>query len=145
MAATKLGIPAPAQVNKRPSGRYAIKAPDAPVGSILRVTTKDRSTRFVEVAAPHGRRLFVDLDGTEIGFCDWDFATRVEVETFRFEKQIARCADDVELRGAPAFAASLRAAGSERDTILRAVADELRMRGKKGKAEQVLVFQWSES
>jgi hypothetical protein len=142
MATTRIGIPLPAQVNTRPNGRYKVQAPDAPVGRILRVTTREGSTRFVEVVcpSPNGRRLFVDLDSEPVEFCDWAYATRAEAETFQHERRIARLADEAELRGAPALVAAMREVGQERDMLLRAVVDELRVRGKSGKASQVLAF-----
>jgi hypothetical protein len=93
---------------------------------------------FVEVVCPHGRRLFVDLNRELIDFSDWEYATRVEVESFRAKQRIASCADEVELRGAPVFVATIPA--GSRNELLAVVADELRVRGKSGKADQLLAY-----
>lgn len=146
--ATVIGVAPPAQTNTRPSGRYRLIAPEAPVGSVLRVTTREangcRSTRFVHVVDPHGLRLFVDLDGNEVAFTDWEFATRSEAQAFHLERQIATYADEVELHGAPRFFTQYVEAlpHAERDNLLGTVADELRVRGKDGKASQLLAFRW---
>jgi len=145
MSATLLGVAAPAQTNTRPSGRYRVIAPEAPIGSILRVTTREGSIRFVQLLAPHGLRLFVGLDGERVEFCQWDYATRAEADCFRREREIATYADGVEIHGAPSFAAKVRGLPRlERDELLRTVADELRVRGKDGKASQVLAYRFEE-
>lgn len=140
MAATRLGIPLPAHRDApRASGRYAVKAPDAPLGSVLRVKTRESCTKFVEVVAPHELRLFVDLDGESVDFVDWDYATRAEIEVFRFEWRIVQYTDAVEIHGALTLEATVRGL-PDRTEILNAVACELKTRGKKGKAEQVLLL-----
>lgn len=136
MTITRIGIPAPAQVNTRPSGRYKIQAPDAPVGSILRVTTRDGLFRFVK---KHSDELLLDLDLCTVDFVDWDFANRAEVELFGFQKRLNEYADLVELHGAPAFMVSIRSLPN-REQLLLAVAEELGIRGKQGRREQVLAF-----
>lgn len=136
--ATMIGIPVPSHRDApRASGRYAIKAPDAPIGSVLRVTMRDGTVSCVELV---GVNLFVGLDGEFVDFCDWDYATRAEVDVFRFRQHVGRCADEADLRGALAFAATIQwMPPSEKDVLLVAVAEELTKRGKPGKAEQVLV------
>ena len=141
MAATRIGIPLPAQTNTRPDGRYRMSAPDAPVGGILRVRTRDGATLFVEVVCPHGKRLFVSADGELVEFSDWDYATRLEVKIFRLKRRVEIYADEVELHGAPAFVAAVRGLPDpERSLLLAAVAAELETRGKDGKASQVRAF-----
>lgn len=146
--ATILGLPtpksgsAPAPTRRNtPVGRYRVIAPDAPPGSILRVTQRDSSTRLVELVCSSSTRLFVDVDGADVDFCEWDFATRAEAESFRFERRITRYSDIVEFHGAPAFASCIRGLPEpEREAILAAVMDQLRVRGKDGKATQVAVY-----
>lgn len=100
---------------------------------------------LAQVACPHERRLFVDIDGAEVDFSDWEFASRTEVEAFALERRIAEYADCVETSGAPAFAASVRGLPRlQRDFALCACADLLRERGKDGRASQVLAFRWDE-
>lgn len=137
---TRVGLAAPKQTNKRPSGRYKVQAPDAPVNSILRVMAGPDEV-FVQVVAPHEKRLFVDLDGKEITFADWEYATRQEVAIFKFRRRAKQLADIVDMKGAPTFAISMRnVEDPERNMIVQAVAEELTARGKAGKASQLLTF-----
>lgn len=147
---TRLGLAPPSrpEPRPRPDGRYSIIAPDAPVGSVLRVTAADGSLSLVQVVCPHGtRRLFVDADATEVEFreCDWEFATRMECEAFWLKGRIGRYADMADIHGAMSFAATVRALPRvKRDQIVRGVADELRARGKGGRASQVLSYRFDE-
>jgi hypothetical protein len=76
------------------------------------------------------------LDAEPVVFADWDYAPRASVEAFRFEQQVMSQADEVERRGAAVFASRIRA-----DLVLwEAVVEELRDRGKPGKASQVLAY-----
>lgn len=138
---TQPGVAPPSQVNRRPAGKYRVQAPDAPVGSILRVTTRDGQERFAELVVAGGERLFVDTRGNQVGFADWDYATRAQVDRYRLELTVALYADEAELCGAPAFADTIRAMPAvERFQVMTSVARELRERGKPGKAEQVLAY-----
>jgi hypothetical protein len=137
---TQIGLAAPAQTNKRPSGRYKVSAPDAPVGSVLRVTCGS-DVAFVQVVAPNEKRLFVDLDGREIVFADWDYASRQEVSVFKFRRRVKQLADIADSRGAPTFALTVRnTSDAERALIIDAVAEELIASGRPGKASQLRAF-----
>jgi hypothetical protein len=145
MSNTMLGVPVPAHRDHgRVSGRYAIQAPDAPMGSVLRVSVNG-STRFALVHETDGRRFFVDVDGVPLSFSDWDFASRRETEDFHRERLLVRYADHVELHGAPAFAVLLNGVTRKmRDDMLCAVVEILRERGKHGKASQVAAYRFEE-
>lgn len=55
--------------------------------------------------------------------------------------RVGKYADAVERHGAPAFAAAVRGLPElDRWTLVQSVADELRARGRPGKAGQVLVY-----
>ncbi len=139
---TLQGLAPPAQINARPSGRYSLRVPDAPIGSVLRVTTREGSTRFVQKVSDV---MFLDVTGAEVDFVDWDFATRADVAGFLLERRLEQYADAVELHGAPAFAASIRGLPRlERDSVLCATADILRERHRDGKASQVLAYRFVE-
>lgn len=143
MAATRIGIPLPRQTNTRPSGRYKVQAPDAPNGSVLRVTMRDGSVCFVEVACPHEKRIFVDANRELIDLCglDWDYATRSEVSAFRSRQLIESYADVVDRYGAPTFVSSMRGLPAiEREGLIAVVSDVLKERGRNGKADQLRMF-----
>lgn len=137
---TQLGIAPPAQVNR--GGRYAVQAPDVPVGTILRVTDREGATRYAElVLSTDVKRLFLDATGEPVEFCDWEYATRSEVNSYRLALAGSVGADEVDRCGSPAFAKTVRAMPvSERREVLTAVSEELRARGKEGKASQVAAY-----
>jgi hypothetical protein len=144
MIATKTvqGVAPPAQVNTRPNGRYSVLAPEAPIGAILRVTTRGGSTRFVQRVS---ELMFLDVAGQLVTFVDWEFATRLEAQAFLREQRIEAYADAVDIAGAPAFAATVRGLPRlERDSIICETADVLRERGKDGRASQVLEYRFED-
>lgn len=133
----------------RPSGHYRILAPEQRNGAVLYVRVEMgslHSSRLVEVRETgSGERFFADPDGVPVsGIVSWREATRAEVEAFRLEQRITRFADHVQLRGAPAFAASLAdLSRKDRDDALCFTADTLRERGKDGLASAVLAYRWA--
>lgn len=139
---TLLGVPQ--EFEKPPGGRYRVRAPDAPQGSVLRVLVRENTTtrtEYVEVICSTDRRFFINSDGDLTDFFDWEYATREEVKDFRFAQLVSKCADDVDLRGAAKLSAKLRElAVCDRDRMLRFVAAKLIARGKRGKAQQVLAY-----
>lgn len=141
--ATVQGIAPPAQVNMRPSGRYALRAPEAPVGSILRVrvaTMSGPSTRYVRKEA---EAIFLDAAGEEPAFGEWEYAGPTECEVFMWARRVEEYADQADRLGAPSFAAAIRGLPRlERDALLCGVADVLRERQKPGKASAVLAYRW---
>lgn len=141
---TMQGLAVPKHIDApRVSGRYAIRAPEAQVGSILRVRDRIGSTHIVQVTCPHGRRLFVDIAGNLVDFVSWDFAPLADVRAFLWDRQLGEWADGVELHGVLGLQRAI--AGMERlerDDAIKAVADELRLRGKPHKASAVLSMRW---
>lgn len=139
---TRIGVAPPQSVNTRPSGRYKVQAPDALVGSILRVKIDNsQPTTFVEVVLANEKRLFITVDGEPINFCDWDYANREEVAKFKYDRYVGYQADQAELRGIPAFVLMLREIPKLNvAALLRSVSDELIRRGKNGKASQISAY-----
>lgn len=146
---TQLGVAPPPQVNtritdsRRPSGRYRVSAPDVPVGSVLRVNRRDDGAWILAelVLVTDRKRLFVDHNGEPVDFADWEYATRAEVSRYRLALVVSVRADEIDLRGAAAFAPTMRAmSASERRSLMPAVIEELRIRGKTGKASQVQAY-----
>lgn len=144
MRPTRIGLAPPAQSNKRPSGRYVLQAPDAPVGAILRVKTRgvaDEYEKLVVVAEANDLRFFLDHYGEEVRFTDWEYATRVEAALFKFRRKVVSLVDVVDLRGVPAFYVEfMKVQEPERRLLLEAISQELESRGKPGKASQVQAY-----
>jgi hypothetical protein len=150
MSATMIGV-APLAIGaapSRPSGHYRVLAPEQGNGAVLYVRIEFgslHSSRLVEVRETgSGERFFADLDGVPVsGIVSWREATAAEVESFRLEQRVSGWADHAQLRGAPAFAATLSVLSrKDRDDALCFTADTLRERGKDGLASAVLAYRW---
>jgi len=119
---------------------HVVQVAEIPIGSILRVVSGG-STMFVQLIQTNGARLFVDVHSEPVDFSDWEYATRLETETFRTTRRAELFADEVDKNGAPAFVARIRwFPGIDRDVLLRRIAAALTARGKSGKASQVLSY-----
>lgn len=138
---TRIGLAPPPQVNRRPSGRYAVRAPEIPNGSIVYVDTGREKILAQVIRVQNGEaHMFVRANREPFtGFRDWEYANEAEVLVFNHIRRVTDYADAADSAGAPAFAAAVKAL-PDRVEITVAVAEELKIRGKTGKAEQVLAY-----